>query len=248
MELLGEWEVGGDGGGPDAVILVPELPPAGMVENPPKRKGVRAELPELPPGLEPAEGYSRLLVRTALIRPESYAPGMRRPRVTCPLDAARLLRHLSYYDQEYVVVVALGSDGRVAAIHEAHIGTMSASYAQARHVLKVGILAAAAAVIVAHNHPSGDPTPSRQDGEMTGGLMAAGSILGVTVHDHLVVAQDGFASFADGVLSGWDGESLGRVPAEVVSAFHSELQALERWSRARASDVLQPWGVSSRRA
>jgi DNA repair protein RadC len=64
-------------------------------------------------------------------------------------------------------------------------------------VFKVAILANAAAIVVLHNHPSGDPLPSAEDYAMTERLVAAGRILGIRVLDHVVVGDDDYFSFAD---------------------------------------------------
>jgi len=66
-------------------------------------------------------------------------------------------------------------------------------------VFKAAVVANAAAVIVLHNHPSGDPTPSEDDWQVTERLKAAGEILGITVIDHVIVAADGYWSLTKGL-------------------------------------------------
>lgn len=69
-----------------------------------------------------------------------------------------------------------------------------------REVFKAALLANAAAIVVAHNHPSGDPTPSPDDMEMTRRLVAAGGVLGMSVLDHIIVGHGGYYSFHEGGL------------------------------------------------
>lgn len=74
---------------------------------------------------------------------------------------------------------------------------MNASIVHSREVLKPAILSNSASVIVAHNHPSNDPTPSREDIEVTKGLVESGKIIGIDVLDHIVVCADKFVSLKE---------------------------------------------------
>ena len=226
MDRLGTWQLGEtEGGGPDVVILAPleEFPvEPSVTPNPPRKRQRRVEIPDLPEGFEPFVGHSQLLVRTCLIRPESYRPGMRRPVIGNDQAAAKLVRHLAYYDQEHVVTLAIDGQNRLTAIHEAHIGTMSASYAQSRHVLKVALMTGAGGVVMVHNHPSGDPSPSREDAVMTAAMEIAGRMLGVPLVDHIVVAERGYSSFQSKGLYDWDGKSMGRMSLEILTLLGDE--------------------------
>lgn len=79
-------------------------------------------------------------------------------------------------------------------------GTLTSSLVHPREVFRPAIAEAAAAVIVAHNHPSGDPTPSPEDRSITRQLAEAGRLLGVPVYDHVIVGSDRYFSFAE---AGW---------------------------------------------
>jgi DNA repair protein RadC len=96
----------------------------------------------------------------------------------------------------------LGLDVRHRLLFEACIarGCLTGVEVHPREVYRPLIRAAAAAVIFCHNHPSGDPSPSRQDLELTRRLREVGDLVGITVLDHVVVAADGYTSFAD---RGW---------------------------------------------
>ena len=104
--------------------------------------------------------------------------------------------------QERFLVLLL--DGRHRVLREvmASQGTLTASLVHPREVFRLALREAAAAVILVHNHPSGDPTPSREDREVTERLVQVGEILGVPVLDHVIVAERGYVSLReDGGLS-----------------------------------------------
>jgi DNA repair protein RadC len=108
------------------------------------------------------------------------------------------LRHAHH---ERFLVVLL--DGRHRMLREVMIsqGTLTASLVHPREVFRPALREAAAAVVLVHNHPSGDPTPSTEDREITVRLADAGLLLGVPVLDHVVVAERGWASLCElGVL------------------------------------------------
>jgi DNA repair protein RadC len=90
-------------------------------------------------------------------------------------------------------------DSKNGMIHEEAltIGTLNASLVHPREVFKLAIDHVAAAVIVVHNHPSGNPEPSPEDIGVTRQLVDAGKIIGIPLHDHIIVAGDGYTSFAE---------------------------------------------------
>ncbi|ANZ32344.1 DNA repair protein RadC (plasmid) [Parageobacillus thermoglucosidasius] len=83
--------------------------------------------------------------------------------------------------------MCLNTKNEVVAVHRCHIGSLNSSIVHPREVFKAAILNNSASIIVAHQHPSGDVTPSREDVEMTKRLAEAGRILGIEVLDHLVI-------------------------------------------------------------
>jgi DNA repair protein RadC len=116
-------------------------------------------------------------------------------------DPADVFRHfhprLRDAQQECFLVLLL--DGRHRLIREELVsrGTLTASLVHPREVFRPALRACAAAVILVHNHPSGDPTPSPEDREVTRRLARAGEILGVAVVDHVVVAERGYCSLRE---------------------------------------------------
>jgi DNA repair protein RadC len=105
------------------------------------------------------------------------------------------LRHAT---QERFFVVLLDGRHRVVRHELVSQGTLTASLVHPREVFRPALRESAAAVVLVHNHPSGDPTPSREDLEITERLARAGEILGIPVLDHVVVAERGFRSLRGG--------------------------------------------------
>jgi DNA repair protein RadC len=112
-------------------------------------------------------------------------------------DVVGLLRSFLGDDpRERFVVVYVDTKHRPIAIHDAHVGTCDSSPVHPREVFGPAVSLSAAAIVVAHNHPSGDPTPSQQDRAVTERLRAAGELLGIEVLDHLVIGDSRYFSFA----------------------------------------------------
>lgn len=99
-------------------------------------------------------------------------------------------------DREHFIAVCLNSKNKILCINTVSIGSLNASVVHPREVFKSAILSNAAAIIVAHNHPSGDPTPSKEDRSITGTLASAGKILGIPVLDHIIIG-DNYYSFKE---------------------------------------------------
>lgn len=99
--------------------------------------------------------------------------------------------------QEEFHIVTLDTKLQPIQSHQITIGTLDASLVHPREVFKAAIRDSSAAILLVHNHPSGDPTPSRQDREITERLKKAGEILGVQVIDHIIVAKNSAISLAE---------------------------------------------------
>ena len=118
-----------------------------------------------------------------------------RPVVTSVEAAAALLRpSLLDKQREHVVALLLDARHRLIRMSPIAVGSLSASLVHPRELFKEAVAASAAAVIVAHNHPSGDPTPSEHDQALTRRLAAAGALLGIEVLDHLIIGTEGVVS------------------------------------------------------
>lgn len=113
--------------------------------------------------------------------------GKERPIIRQAADVAGLLQPvMQEYRQEVVKAIFLNTKHEVIRIKDVFVGGLSSSVVHPRELFAEGILSGAAAVIVCHNHPSGDSTPSLQDIETTKRLLEAGELLGIPVLDHLV--------------------------------------------------------------
>jgi len=104
---------------------------------------------------------------------------------------------LAQEKKERFYVILLDSKNRVMSNSRISEGSLGASLVHPREAFRPAIREAAAAVIFLHNHPSGDPSPSTEDRQVTGRLRDAGDLLGIPVLDHVIVAADGYYSFAD---------------------------------------------------
>ncbi|PLX91032.1 MAG: DNA repair protein RadC, partial [Desulfuromonas sp.] len=91
----------------------------------------------------------------------------------------------------------LDSKNRIVCLDQVSTGSLNASIVHPREVFKSAMLSSAAAILFLHNHPSGDPTPSKEDLELTKRLKEAGELLGVRVLDHIVIGSGCYQSLAD---------------------------------------------------
>ncbi len=137
------------------------------------------------------EGYGVRVVR----EPQLPFPKL---TVSCPAEIADLLqRQIAFEDRENFVVVILDARNQVLGINTVSIGSLSASIVHPRETFKPALLMGGASIILAHNHPSGDPSPSQDDITLTRRLAKAGEILGIEVLDHLVVVETGWFSLKE---------------------------------------------------
>ncbi len=132
--------------------------------------------------------YQIPAVRVALVQERTVASTLR--AVRSPEDAAAVLREvIGDYDRETFAVLLLDTKNRVVAVHIASIGLLESAPVHPREIFKAAILANARAVVLGHNHPSGDPQPSTQDIRITHQLVAAGKLLDIRVLDHIIVGD-----------------------------------------------------------
>ena len=98
---------------------------------------------------------------------------------------------------ESVWVFMLDTRAKLMAVHECARGGIDAAHVSVQEIFRTALLVGAHSIILAHNHPSGDPSPSAEDQVFTARVRDAADLLGVQLLDHVVVAQSGFYSFAD---------------------------------------------------
>jgi DNA repair protein RadC len=139
-----------------------------------------------------------LTVRYSIKKTDAGEPVVVGRALKSPRESAALLMHL-LADQpaEVFAMLCLSTKHRVIAFHEVSRGTLDSTLVHPREVFKAALLANAAAIVVSHNHPSGDPSPTIDDVEITTRLAAAGEILGIAVLDHIVVGDGRYFSFKE---------------------------------------------------
>jgi len=121
------------------------------------------------------------------------------PRVLSrPADCAAVLTDLLRDEScEVFGILCLTTKHRLIAYHEVSRGSLDSTLVHPREVFKAALLANAAAIVLAHNHPSGDPTPSPDDVALTTRLRAVGALIGIDVLDHVVIGDHRYVSFQE---------------------------------------------------
>ena len=120
--------------------------------------------------------------------------------IRSPRDLATLAFNLiGEEDREVFLVICLNTKNQAIAVHQVHVGTINASIIHPREVMKTAILNNAASIVVSHNHPSTNTTPSQEDLEVTERLKQAGEILGIELLDHIIVTpiEKNYISFRE---------------------------------------------------
>jgi DNA repair protein RadC len=136
------------------------------------------------------------LYRIELVR-ERLIPIKPRPAIHNPDDIVAILsEELLKADREKLVCVMLNTKNVVIGMDIVSVGTLTSSLASGREIFKAAILLNSAGIILSHNHPSGDATPSREDIQLTDRISKAGEILGIKLLDHIIIAEHGSYSFS----------------------------------------------------
>lgn len=121
-----------------------------------------------------------------------------RPQIKSPADAANLLMsEMSFLEQEHLRVLLLDTRNRVLSIPTIYIGSLNMSVVRVGELFRPAIKDNAAAIVIAHNHPSGDPTPSAEDIRMTQAVKQAGDLLNIELLDHIVIGRNRFVSLKE---------------------------------------------------
>ncbi len=134
------------------------------------------------------------IVRTLLVRDSNSH--YRKQALTSPGDAVSVAREfLAGEDREVFIVMNLDSTSKINSIQTVAMGSLNMAHVQPREVFKSAILSSALQIIVAHNHPSGDPSPSDDDGRLTCRLLEYGALLGIKVLDHIIIGDNEYSHF-----------------------------------------------------
>lgn len=114
-----------------------------------------------------------------------------------PKEIWEELKDLRYHKKEHFVIFYLDSRNQEIKREIISVGSLNANLVHPREVFEPAVKNSVAQIILAHNHPSGDPEPSEDDLEITKRLVEAGKILGIEVVDHIIITKTGFISFKD---------------------------------------------------
>jgi DNA repair protein RadC len=127
-----------------------------------------------------------------------HEPTGERPVINSPTDAAALVQYeMSLLEQEYLKVILVDTRNRVLDIVEVYHGSVNSSQVRVGEIFKPAIQRNAPAIIVCHNHPSQDPTPSPDDVAVTRAIVAAGKLLDISLLDHLVIGGSRWVSLKE---------------------------------------------------
>lgn len=131
-----------------------------------------------------------------LIREEGQDYGVE--KVTSPEHAVELAGQIiNDADREMMICICLDTRNQPIGIHTVSIGSLDSSIVHPREVFKVAMLSNAKAIILAHNHPSGDTAPSSEDHSVTDRIQEAGDLLGISLLDHIIISAEGYYSFRE---------------------------------------------------
>ncbi len=140
------------------------------------------------------EKGTHYFVRTQLVREKE----MPHANISCSTDAASYVREqIGDFDREVILAIAMDARHNVNATSMVHIGTANESVADTSDILRVALYSSSRNLIVAHNHPSGDPSPSAEEKALTKRLKEAASLLNITLLDHVIIGDERHYSFAD---------------------------------------------------
>ena len=141
---------------------------------------------------------SQIMAALELGKRLASLPAEERPAISSPNDVSNLLNaEMALLDQESLRVLLLNTRNQVLAVREVYRGNVSSAVIRAGEVFRDAIRENAPSIIVVHNHPSGDPTPSDDDVRVTGQLVAAGKLLDIELLDHIILAQRGLVSLKE---------------------------------------------------
>jgi DNA repair protein RadC len=148
-------------------------------------------------GVGPAKASQVLAAIELGKRISSHSVGVR-PCIKAPVDVYNLLKdRMQHLDREHFKAISLNTKHHVIYTETVSVGSLNASLVHPRELFKNLIKRSAAALVLAHNHPSGDPTPSREDIEVTRRLVEVGKLIGIDVLDHIVIGQNSFVSLKE---------------------------------------------------
>lgn len=146
------------------------------------------------PGIGPAKALTILAAFELFRRLKHH----RSEKVTSPSIVYQLCKNeMTHLNQEHFVVLYLNSQKELIQKRTVFVGSLNVSVVHPREVFKWAVKYSAASIILVHNHPSGDSTPSKQDINVTQALMESGTVMGIDVIDHIIIGKGNFHSLKE---------------------------------------------------
>jgi DNA repair protein RadC len=144
-------------------------------------------------------------VRVQVIRPvftrevvrEKMPAYLATDRFTTPSQVYEMFSELIQETKEHFLALHLDGKNRIICLDRVSIGSLNQSIVHPREVFKSAVLSSASALILVHNHPTGDPSPSSEDIQITRRLREAGTLLGIAVLDHIIIGNGEYCSFVE---------------------------------------------------
>lgn len=140
---------------------------------------------------------SQILATIELGKRISYEQGLAKIKVGSPKSVSKIFEDMKYLKKEHFRVLLLDVKNQVISVEEISIGTLNSAIVHPRDVFKVAIKKNANAMILIHNHPSGDTAPSGEDIKITERLLEVGDVVGIKVLDHLIIGDSKYLSFKE---------------------------------------------------
>ncbi len=146
-------------------------------------------------------GAGKALAVAAALELGKRRNGHLKKKISCPSDIVPFVRNYAVSNKEHFLMVTLDGGYQIIQIHVVSVGTLNRSLIHPREIFSEAIKDNATAIILCHNHPSGDDTPSEEDIKTTRSLIQASEIIGIEILDHIIVVCDNYCSFAEhGIL------------------------------------------------
>ncbi|WP_416197691.1 MAG: DNA repair protein RadC [Sporanaerobacter sp.] len=141
---------------------------------------------------------SQIIAAVELGKRISAQRGEEKVKIASPIDIVNILMEdMRYLKKEHFKVAILDTKNQIITIENISVGNLNSSIVHPREVFNAAIRRSANSIILIHNHPSGDPTPSKEDINITNRLIESGNILGIKVLDHIVIGDNKYISFKE---------------------------------------------------
>ena len=144
--------------------------------------------------------YNLNLYNLQLVKERTFKYAVELKQIACVENAVDILNNginLSMKSEEYLYMICLNTKNKVLGIFEVSHGSLNSSIVHPREVFKRAVMINSANIIIAHNHPSGDIAPSKEDIAITCRLKECGEVLGIKLLDHIIVGGDNYISLKE---------------------------------------------------